>query len=121
MVRGIIRVAAAAAAVIAGERARISGADVPALVRIQTAMIVAIAEVHGTILTERAAADLLASFAGSLADGPPSHALVGGLPCFGNAINAATAASFTEAVGWSAEAYFRDDAATPAREFESAS
>jgi uncharacterized protein (DUF697 family) len=31
---------------------------------------------------------------------------VGWLPGFGNAINAATAAALTEAIGWAAEEYF---------------
>jgi uncharacterized protein (DUF697 family) len=35
-----------------------------------------------------------------------SQALVGWIPGVGNAINAATAAALTEAIGWAADGYF---------------
>jgi uncharacterized protein (DUF697 family) len=34
--------------------------------------------------------------------------MLGWLPGLGNAINAATAAALTEAIGWAADAYFRE-------------
>ena len=48
------------------------------------------------------AAEVLSTLGATLTGRTASQALVGWLPGYGNAINAATAAAVTEAVGWAA-------------------
>jgi uncharacterized protein (DUF697 family) len=71
-------------------------------------MVVGIAQQHKVSLTKTAAADLVLTFAAAMAGRGLSQVLVGWIPGFGNAINAVTAASITEAIGWAADAYFAD-------------
>ena len=77
---------------------------------IQTAMIVSVAGVHGASVTKATAAKLLLTFSATMAGRTASQVLIGWLPGIGNAANAATAASLTQAVGWAADAYFEDAA-----------
>jgi uncharacterized protein (DUF697 family) len=107
-VHGIIHVAAASAAMVGGGLAQVPGSDAPVLCTLQTTMIVGIAEVHGVSITKAAAADLLLTFAATVGGRAVSQVLIGWLPGIGNAVNAATAAALTEAVGWAADAYFDD-------------
>ena len=105
-IHGIIHTAAAAAAGVGGGLAQIPGSDAPVIATLQTAMIVSIAHQHGFELSKTVAADLLLTFSATIAGRTASQFLVGWLPGVGNAINAATAAAITEAVGWSAHTYF---------------
>jgi uncharacterized protein (DUF697 family) len=105
-VHGIIHTAAAASAGVGAGLAQLPGSDAPVIAGLQTAMIVAIAQEHGVGMTKTAAADLLLTFTATVAGRGLSQLLVGWIPGWGNAINAATAASFTEAVGWAAHAHF---------------
>jgi uncharacterized protein (DUF697 family) len=105
-VHAIIHSASVAAAGVGGGLAQIPCSDALVLAPLQTAMITAIAKVHGHSLSEAAAEKLLATFLASTIGRAISQALVGWIPGIGNAINAATAAALTEAVGWSADAYF---------------
>lgn len=107
-VRGIIHAASGAAAAVGAGLAQIPGSDAPVLAGIQTTMIVAIADQHGVGISRAAAADLLLTFVATAAGRGISQVLVGWIPGFGNAVNAGTAAALTEAVGWSANAYFED-------------
>jgi uncharacterized protein (DUF697 family) len=109
-IKGIIHTAAAAAAGIGAGLAQVPGSDAPALVGIQTTMIMMIADAHRMALTKAAAADFLLTFTATMAGRGLSGLLVGWIPGLGNAINAATAAGLTEAVGWAAHAYFTPDA-----------
>ena len=105
-VHGVIHTASAAAAGVGAGLAQIPGSDMPVIMGIQAAMIVGIAEVHGVGITQTAAAELLLTFSAGMGGRALSQVLVGWVPGFGNAINAATAASITEAIGWGADAYF---------------
>lgn len=108
-VHGVIHTASAASASVGAGLAQIPGADTPVIVTLQTAMIVAIGEVHGANMSKTAAADVLLTFAASVGGRALSQMLVGWIPGLGNAINASTAAALTEAVGWAAHSYFAKD------------
>jgi uncharacterized protein (DUF697 family) len=105
-IHGVIHTTSAAAAAVGAGLAQVPGSDAPVLMTLQTAMIVSIAELYGVSITKTAAADLLLTFTATVGGRTASQVLVGWLPGFGNAINAATAAALTEAIGWAAEEYF---------------
>lgn len=105
-IHGLIHTASLAAAGAAGGLAQIPGSDSAVIVPLQTAMIVGIGSEHGVKLTKGAAADLLLTFSATMAGRTLSQFLVGWVPVYGNALNAATAFSLTEAIGWAADAYF---------------
>jgi uncharacterized protein (DUF697 family) len=105
-VHGIIHGASAACAAIGGGLAQLPGSDNAVITPIQLAMITAIAAAHGTTIDKAAAAGVLASATAGLIGRTISQVLIGWIPLVGNAINAATAAAVTEAVGWSADAFF---------------
>jgi len=107
-VHAIIHSAAVAAGGVGAGLAQVPGSDGPVLVTIQTGMILGIAQQYGVSLTKAAAADLVMTFAASMAGRGVSQVLVGWIPGLGNAINASTAAAITEAIGWAADAYFAD-------------
>ena len=104
----IIHGASVAAAGVGGGLAQLPGADTPVLMSIQASMIVGIAEHYGANITKTAAADLVLTFAASMTGRGISQVLVGWIPGIGNAINATTAASITEAIGWAADTYFKE-------------
>lgn len=105
-VHGIVHTAAIAAATVGAGFAQIPGSDAPVLAGIQTTMIIAIAHEHDAAITKAAAADLLLTFTATHLGRGISQWLIGWVPGWGNAINAATAAGLTEAVGWATDAYF---------------
>jgi uncharacterized protein (DUF697 family) len=105
-VHGAIHTASAASAAVGAGLAQVPGSDMPVIVSLQTAMIIAIAEVHGVTIKKTAAADLLLTFSASVGGRALSQLLVGWIPGLGNAINASTAAAITEAIGWAAHAFF---------------
>lgn len=111
IIHGIIHIASASAGLVGGGLAQIPGSDAPAIVSIQTAMIMAIAREYGTALTDAAAADMLLTFAATHGGRALSQWLVGWIPGYGNAVNAATAIALTEAIGWAADAYFEREPA----------
>ena len=108
-VHGIIHTASVNAALVWGGLAQIPESDMLIICGIQTAMILAIAHVRGTQLSKAAAADLLLTFGAGYGGRALSEVLVGWIPLLGNLINATTAASLTEAIGWAANAYFDND------------
>lgn len=105
-IHGIIHVAATATAGVGAGMSQAPGSDTLAIVPLQTAMIVAIGAEHGVKITKGAAADILLTFSASMTGRAISQWLVGWIPGFGNVINAATAFSLTETIGWVADAYF---------------
>jgi uncharacterized protein (DUF697 family) len=109
-IHGIIHTASTAAAAVGAGLAQLPGSDAPLLTSIQTAMIATIAGVHGSAITKGSAAKLLLTFAATHVGRGVSQWVVGWVPGYGNAVNAATAAALTEAVGWAADAYFDDGA-----------
>lgn len=107
-VHGIVHAASTAAAAVGAGLAQLPGSDAPLLAGIQTTMIVAIAHEHDAVLTKAAAADMLLTFTATHVGRGLSQWLVGWVPGWGNAINATTAATLTEAIGWAADAYFSE-------------
>lgn len=105
-VHGVIHTASAAAAGVGAGLAQLPGSDAAAIVPIQTSMIVGIALAHGCKITEGTAVSLIGTFTATMAGRTLSQILVGWWPVVGNIINATTAASLTEAIGWAADAYF---------------
>jgi len=107
-IHGIIHTASTGAAGVGAGMAQIPGSDAPVLAGIQTTMIIAIGHEYGVSVTKATAADLLLTFTATMVGRGISQVLVGWVPGLGNAINAATAAAITEAVGWAADAYFAE-------------
>ena len=105
----IIHSASVAAAGAAAGLAQIPGADNAAIIPIQVAMIISLGQVFGRELTKNAATALLGTATASTVGRGVSQFLVGWIPGFGNAINAGTAASVTEALGWTIANRFDDD------------
>ena len=105
----IIHGASVAAGGIGAGLAQIPGADMPVLAGLQATMIMGIAQQYNVTLQKWAAADLVMTFAASMAGRGISQVLIGWFPGIGNAINASTAAALTEAIGWAADAYFKDE------------
>jgi uncharacterized protein (DUF697 family) len=105
-VASAIHLAALAAAGIGGGLAQLPLADAMPLAAVQIGMLHSIARAHGHRLTDATAEVLLATFTAMVVGRTASQLLIGWVPGFGNVTNAATAASITEAIGWSADGYF---------------
>lgn len=80
--------------------AQIPASDNAVIVPIQIAMIVELGATFGLHITESVAKSIIASAAASVTGRAISQFLVGWIPGIGNAINTATAAGVTEAIGW---------------------
>jgi len=104
----MIHGASTAAAGVGAGMAQLPGSDAPVIMSIQTGMVLGIAQQYRVSLTKTAAADLVLTFAASMAGRGISQVILGWIPGIGNAINATTAAAITEAIGWAAYAYFSD-------------
>ena len=96
----IIHSASVAAAGIGAGLAQVPGSDSALIVPIQVAMTTSLANVFGIAMDEAAAKTTLATATASIVGRTVSQFLVGWIPAIGNAINAATAATITEAIGW---------------------
>jgi uncharacterized protein (DUF697 family) len=92
--------------------AQLPTADNVVITPIQLAMIGALARIQGSTLQEAAGPTLLSSLAASVIGRGISQVVVGWIPLYGNAVNATTAASVTEAIGWAAFKYFEKEAKT---------
>ena len=96
----IIHTATASASAIAAGLAQIPGSDTIPITAIQITMIISLGGVFGRDIAKSAAESILAGAAASIGGRTVSQFLVGWIPGLGNAINAATAASITEGIGW---------------------
>lgn len=103
---GIIHGASVAAGSAGAGLAQIPLADTAIITPIQIAMITSLGAVFDIRLTESAAKAILASVTASFVGRGVAQILVGWIPGVGNAVNTATAAGLTEAVGWAAVAHF---------------
>ena len=103
----IIHAAAATAGGVGAGMAQLPGADGPAIALIQAGMIRSLAQVFNIHPTQEMTANLLLPFAATMAGRQVAGFLTALLPGAGNAANAVTAASITEAVGWAAVGHFR--------------
>ena len=103
---GIIHAAAVACGGVGTGLAQIPAADSVVITPIQISMITALAKVFDLDITEGAAKGLIASAGAGIAGRTASQFLFGWIPVVGNAINTATAAGLTEAIGWIAVQHF---------------
>ena len=96
----IIHSASASAGAVGAGLAQLPCSDNAVITPIQLTMTVALGRVFGIELTDSAASAAIASAAGATVGRMASQALVGWIPGVGNIVNACTAASVTEALGW---------------------
>ena len=97
---GIIHTASLATAGIGGGLAQIPTSDNLAIVPIQVTMIIALGAVFGITLDESTAKATLATATATITGRTISQVLIGWMPGIGNILNAVTAASLTESIGW---------------------
>lgn len=97
---GIIHGASAACGGVGTGLAQIPASDNAVIVPIQVGMIIALGAVFDLNITESGAKSIIASAGATIAGRTVSQFLVGWIPGLGNAINTATAAGITEAIGW---------------------
>lgn len=97
---GIIHSASVAAGAVGAGLAQVPVSDNVIITPIQLTMAVSLGKVFGIILDESAAKAAVASAAAATVGRTLSQILIGWIPAVGNIINAATAASITEAIGW---------------------
>ena len=96
----IIHGASAACAGTSAASAQIPLADTVVITPIQIGMIAALGKVFDREITKTAARAIISGAGASLIGRGVSQVLVGWIPGFGNALNAATSAGLTEAIGW---------------------
>ena len=96
----IIHTAAVSAGGVGAGLAQLPMADTIPITAIQIGMIISLGAVFGKEITEAVAHSILSGAIASVGGRAISQFLVGWLPGLGNIINAGTAASITEAVGW---------------------
>lgn len=96
----IIHAASASCAGIGAGLAQVPGSDNAAIVPIQITMTISLGHVFGKSLTETTALATMGTMTATTVGRALSQALLGWIPGVGNALNAVTAASITEALGW---------------------
>ena len=99
-----IHTGAAAAAAIGAGLAQLPGSDNIALIAVQITMAIALGKVFEIQISDTAGRGLVmtavASMTGPIIARTITQIAIGWIPGVGNAVNAATAAGITEAVGW---------------------
>lgn len=105
----IIHGASVAAGGVGAAGAQIPMADNAVITPIQVGMVIGLAKVFDRNLTKEAALGILKGATASFIGRSVSQIVVGWIPFLGNAINTATAAGLTEAVGWMSAAQFYDE------------
>lgn len=96
----IIHSASASAGAVGAGLAQIPCSDNAVITPIQLTMTIALGRVFGIELTDSAARASLASLAAATVGRTASQVLIGWIPIAGNIVNACTAASITETLGW---------------------
>lgn len=96
----IIHSASASAGAVGAGLAQIPRSDNAVITPIQLVMTVSLGRVFGIELTDSAARAAIASAAAATVGRTASQLLFGWIPIAGNIINAGTAATITEAIGW---------------------
>ena len=96
----IIHSASASAAAVGAGLAQIPCSDNAVITPIQLVMTISLGRVFGLELTESAAGAAVASVAAATVGRTVSQILIGWIPIAGNLVNAGTAATVTEAIGW---------------------
>lgn len=93
-------------AVIGGGLAQLPSTDAAMLGSLQATMVLALAERRGVPMHRTAAAELVLTLGAAVVGRIAARRVSRLVPGWGNAANAMTAASVTEAVGWAAVAWF---------------
>ena len=96
----IIHTASVASAAVGGGLAQVPTSDNLVITPIQLTMAVSLGKVFGITLDQSAAKAAVASAAAATVGRTASQVLIGWFPGVGNVINAATAATLTETIGW---------------------
>ena len=109
MCNTIIHTASAAAASVGAGLAQVPCSDSAIITPIQLAMTVSLGKVFGVRLSKASAKSAMATGLTTLIGRATSQVLVGWIPVAGNIINASTAASITEALGWVLAKEFEED------------
>ncbi len=112
-IHAIIHTTTVTAGGIGAGLAQLPGADMPFLIALETAMIMAIGHEHGCPITRANAKSMLLTFPAGFGGRALAQYLVGLIPGFGNVIKAGTAMAITETIGWAADAYFKNDETQP--------
>lgn len=97
---GIIHSFSVAAATVGGGLAQLPTSDNLLLTPIQLTMAVALGKVFGITLDQSLAKATINSAAAATVGRSTSQVLIGWIPGMGNIINATTAATITETIGW---------------------
>ena len=97
---GIIHSASVAVAGVGAGLAQLPMSDNAVITPIQLTMAISLGKVFGITLDQSSAKAALASAATAQIGRTAAQILVGWLPGLGNVVNAVTAASLTEAIGW---------------------
>ena len=97
---GIIHTSSLAAGAVGAGLAQIPTSDNLIITPIQLSMTIALGEVFGITMTQSSASAALASALAANVGRTISQVFLGWIPGAGNVINATTAATLTEAVGW---------------------
>lgn len=98
--RAIIHSASVAAAAVGGGLAQVPMSDNAVITPIQLTMAISLGKVFDITLDQSAAKAAIASASAALVGRTLSQILVGWIPVIGNGINATTAATLTETIGW---------------------
>lgn len=96
----IIHTASASAGAVSAGLAQVPCSDNAIITPIQMTMTIALGKVFGLELTDGAAKAALATVASATIGRAASQILLGWIPIAGNIVNACTAATITEAMGW---------------------
>ena len=105
-VHGLIHATSASTAGVGAGLSQLPGSDIVPITGLQAGMITGIALIHGRKITEAAATMIIGTFTAGMVGRAVSQWLVGWIPGWGNAINATTAVTLTQAIGWAAHAFF---------------
>ena len=96
----IIHAASAVAGAVGAGLAQLPCSDNLIITPVQLSMTIALGRVFGISLTECAARSAVVSAVGSMVGRTAAQLAVGWIPIAGNIINACTAATVTEGLGW---------------------
>jgi len=105
----IIHTAASTCAAVGAGLAQVPGSDNLIITPIQVGMVISLGIVFGVELNESSAKAALATATATTVGRGISQALLGWIPGYGNALNATTAFTITETIGWAVSNDFSEN------------
>ena len=111
----VIHTASTATAGVGAGLAQLPGSDSVPIMGIQTTMLIALGAKFGKSIAPSDAVVLITTYLATLAGRAISQWLIGWVPGIGNLINAATAFSITEVMGWHFAEQFAGEAVYSSR------